>query len=81
MTQDTHTTLMIFKKFPEGDVIALMPDEIADPYNNIMSYQRIGQHGVASPELINELKDATKRERAALKRELKGLGYLIKEGN
>lgn len=74
-------TLIIFKKFPQGDVIALMPEDDADSQGNIMSYQRIGQHGAASPELLEDLEDATKQERAALKRELESLGYLIKEGN
>jgi hypothetical protein len=81
MTQDAHMTLIIFKKFPQGDVIALMPEDDADSQGNIMSYQRIGQHGAASPELLEDLEDATKQERAALKRELESLGYLIKEGN
>lgn len=75
-------TKMIFKKFPEGDVIALFPDEAADYNGNIVSYQRIGQHSAASPDLLTELPDASKSERAALLRELTSLiGYDVEEGN
>lgn len=80
MTKDKHKTLVIFKKFPEGDVIALMPEET---WNNsqITSYMRIGQHGGASPELVDELQDATKQERKSLLKELQNIGYNVKEGN
>lgn len=70
-------TRVVFKKFPEddgGDVIALFPDEDADQQGNIMSYQHVGQHGAASPELIEELEDATPEEYAPLKKELENLG-------
>ena len=78
--QDTKPTLMIFKIL-EGEVLALMPNEIADSSGNIQSYMRVGQHSAASPELVNELKDATKQERADLVKELTSIGYLVKEGN
>lgn len=84
MTKDKHTTVMIFKKFPEGDVIALMPEDSHQDGRGqtlITSYMRIGQHGGASPELIQDLEDASKQERKSLKQELKSLGYKIKEGN
>lgn len=69
---------MVFKKFEDGDVIALFPDEIADYDGNIMSYQHVGQHGAASPALIQELEDASPEEYAPLKKELEGLGYIVK---
>jgi len=75
-------TLVYFKKFPEGDVIALMPREAYNHHStDIMSYQRIGQHGAASIELLTELEDADRVERNSLKRELISLGYHIIEGN
>lgn len=74
-----ETTKVIFRIFPEGDVIALFPDEVADMHGNIMSYQRIGQHGAADPELINELTPARPSQYKALKNELeKHCGYLLK---
>jgi hypothetical protein len=61
---------ILFRVFPEGDVIALFPNEAADLSGNITSYQRIGQHGAASPELVSELPEATPTEAAQLLKEL-----------
>jgi hypothetical protein len=72
-------TQVIFRKFPEGEVIALFPNEIADANNNIMSYQRVGQHGAASPALALELEIPTKAECKALKKELKSIGYKLED--
>lgn len=66
-------TKVVFKKFPEGDVIALFPDEIFDQQGNIASYMHVGQHGAASPALIQELEDASVDEYAPLKMELESL--------
>lgn len=71
-------TKVIFKKFDSNEVIALFPDEIADPKGNISSYMRIGQHGASSPELIKDLKNATPKEYFSLKRELESIGYVLK---
>jgi len=67
----------VYRVFPESDVIALFPNEIVDSAGNINSYQRIGQHGAASPLLIKELKRATPKQYAALKRELIKIGYNV----
>lgn len=69
------TTKVIFKKFIEGDIIALFPNEIADPNNNIMSYQHIGQHGAASPDLLHGLEDAKPSEYNDLLKEIISIGY------
>ena len=76
MKQDTKKTKVIFRKYKEGDVIALFP-EIADSPDPsyCSSYQHIGQHGAADPLIINETKRATPKEFAALKKELESLGY------
>ena len=66
---------VIFRVFPEGDVIALFPNDIADHENNLMSYMRIVQHGAASPDLIKELRPATPKEYADLLSELNRIGY------
>ncbi len=68
-------TKVVFRVFPEGDVIALFPDEIADHSGNIMSYQQIGQHGAANIELIDDLRKATLEESEELKNELLRIGY------
>ena len=64
-----------FRVFPENDVIALFPSEVWDHKGNIMSYQRIGQHGGASDNLLNELQKATPEEYASLYDELVKRGY------
>jgi hypothetical protein len=66
-------TKVVFKKFPEGDVIAIFPDEVADPHGNLMSYMHVGQHGACSPEQLHLLDDATPEEYAPLKKELESL--------
>jgi hypothetical protein len=75
MKKDKEKTNVKFFKFPKGDVIAIFPDDACDNNGNLSSYQRIGQHGPCSPELMNELKRATKKEYESLKRELESIGY------
>ena len=72
-------TQVVFRKFPEGGVIALFPNEIADMENNIMSYQTIGQHGAACPSLVLDLDVPKKSEVLKLKRELKRIGYELED--
>lgn len=72
-------TRVLFRAFPEGDIVALFPDMDAGS-GYIGSYQHIGQHSGASIELIKELRRATKKEYEALKRELEGIGYYLSIG-
>ncbi len=63
-----------FRKFPDGDVVALFPElKSTPPY--ITSYQHIGQHSDASKDLLEELPRATLTEYAPLLKELKDIGY------
>lgn len=65
-----------FRKFPDGDVIALFPEEVSDANGAfILSYQRIGQHGDASPELLSDLEVAEVSEYIKLYEELELIGY------
>lgn len=70
-------TRVHFRIFPEGDVIALFPDEPASCCNdgNIMGYQHVGQHGATSKELITYLQPATPEQYASLLNELTRIGY------
>jgi len=70
------TTKVIFKKFPEGDVIALFPDlpGTNNPYKDCLSYCRIGQHSSASLDLSG-LKPAKESEYKDLYNELVSIGY------
>lgn len=73
-------TKVCFRKFPEGDVIAFMPQDTWQDgrgFTLVTSYQRIGQHAGASPELIDELPKASKKEYMALKKELELIGYKV----
>lgn len=68
--------LVSFRKFPDGDIIALWDDNSASP-GYITSYQHIGQHSAASPELLDELEAATSEEYQPLLDELESRGYLV----
>lgn len=76
MQKDKHKTKVIFRKYKEGDIIALFPDEI-DIFNyECMSYMRIGQHGeVNYSEVVTNTKLAKSSEYKSLKKELESLGY------
>ena len=72
------TTKVVFRKFDPrdgGDVIALFPKERCGKGNLIWSYQHIGQHGSASPELITELLPCQQEEYQSLLDELTSIGY------
>jgi len=64
-------TKVIFKKFPDGDVIALFPELAGDmnPFRTCLSYMAIGQHSDASVDLAS-LKSASFEEYKALYYEL-----------
>jgi hypothetical protein len=68
---------VIFRVFPEGDVIALFPGEVTRA-GHINSYQHVGQHGEASRALIHELRTATPKEYKSLLAELKQIGYCVR---
>tara|TARA_R110001606_G_scaffold3931_2_gene18841 strand:+ start:2265 stop:2516 length:252 start_codon:yes stop_codon:yes gene_type:complete len=74
--------LVTFRKFPDGDVIALFPKNKArcglvarNGRQFIMSYMHIGQHGSATDDLIDDLSIATANEYSDLKAELLSIGY------
>ena len=71
--------LVTFRKFPDGDVIALFPkmSEGQDFYGRqlIASYMHIGHHSGASNDLISDLSPATVDEYSNLKVELTSIGY------
>lgn len=70
-----ETVKVCFRKFPEGDVIALFPGMIETKSGMINSFQHLGQHGAASPELIQGLQPATAQEYAPLLKELESKPY------
>lgn len=72
---DIVDILVYFRKFEDGDVIALWDDGYSSQW--ISSYQHIGQHSEASRELITELAIATPGEYGPLLKELESRGYRV----
>jgi hypothetical protein len=71
--------IVIFRTFPDGDVIALfpcLPAECLNPWP-CQSYMHIGQHGAADPSLVHDTRPARPHEYAALKAELEQIGYRL----
>jgi len=77
--KDKHKTLVTFKRFDDGEIIAIFPTEKWDFSGNVASYMHIGQHGGASIDLLKELSDANAHERIDLKKELESIGYNLLE--
>jgi hypothetical protein len=68
---------VIFRVYPDGDVIALFP-QIAAGYlgYSCQSYMHVGQHGAANPNaVIEQTKLASRKEYQVLLQELEQIGY------
>ena len=68
---------VIFRKFKDGDVIALLQDNPCN-FGMIDSYMKIGQHGEASVHIINDTILAKKSEYKELLSELESIGYNLR---
>lgn len=75
MKRDTQKTKVIFRKFKEGDIIALFPELKHYPDGSVESYQHIGQHGAADMGIISITKPVKPEDYQELKRELEFIGY------
>jgi len=73
--KDKQKTEVIFRKFPEGNLIAIFPFEEWDYNGNYSSYMHIGQHGSCHPDLAKELIRPDKEEYQDLFTELESIGY------
>lgn len=73
------TDTVIFRKWKNGDIIALLPMLPFDVLGlYCTSYEHVGQHGGADcAGVIRRTKAATPAEYAPLKRELEGMGYKL----
>jgi hypothetical protein len=71
---------VIFRKFPDGDIIALFPEIAVDNTGyKCESYMHVGQHGAADTEIVRNTKLATPDEYAVLQDELERVvGYDLK---
>lgn len=60
-----------FRKFDDGEVIAIFPNIYPVAENstaNVLSYMHEGQHAMASENLVNELETANEKEYMPLKK-------------
>lgn len=76
---DTDKTKVIFRKWKDGEVIAIFP-QVASDYDSYhcMSYMHIGQHSACNPSgVIQATKRASKTEYEPLERELASIGYSL----
>jgi len=79
MKRDKHETETVFRKFPEGDILALFPYMIETLNYDVGCYQHIGQHGTADyNHCIEMTKPAKPKEYSDLLKELESMGYNIK---
>lgn len=73
-----NKTKVIFRKFKDGEVIAIFPEEPGNIYaNTCSSYLRVGQHGACDIDLIYELERAKSSEYGDLFDELESIGYKL----
>lgn len=73
------TVKVVFRRWKDGAVIALFPEVINYPDGSCESYMRVGQHSAASyPHVVAVTHPAKPEEYASLKRELEGIGYVLK---
>ena len=70
-------TIVIFRKWSNGSIIALLPEIPADTEGKLcQSYEHIGQHGGADYRgVIGRIKAAKPDEFAELLQELEMIGY------
>ena len=67
---------VIFRKWPDGNVIALFPQIVASVNGYLcQSYEHVGQHGAASPGIVRNTRPAIPKEYKELKKELERIGY------
>ena len=71
-------TVVIFRKFKDGSVIAIMPGIQASNNYHVESYMHIGQHSACDISVVQLTKLASPDEYAPLKAEMESLGYDFK---
>lgn len=74
MNKDKFITKVVFRKFQDGQILALFPYDKSNNYCN--SYMHIGQHSDADYDLcIRTTKPARETEYKDLFNELETIGY------
>lgn len=76
LEKDTYKTDVIFRKYKDGDIIALFPHDIINSRGHVKSYMHVGQHsGADYMGVIMKTKPAKIDEFTDLKDELESIGY------
>lgn len=69
-------TKVVFRKWKDGEVIALFPDDTNPHGGTVTSYMHVGQHGAADyGHVIVATRPARPSEYRDLLAELKAIGY------
>lgn len=69
-------TNVVFRKWPDGDIIALFPDDVNPHDGTVTSYMHVGQHGAADyAGVIADTEPVCEEEYRELLVELKMVGY------
>jgi len=80
MSAETEITKVVFRKFDNGEIIALFPE--IPGTNDVLtmsSYMHVGQHGSAHLSVVSNTKLATEEEYSSLKNELENIvGYNLR---
>lgn len=72
-------TAVIFRKWANGDVIAVFPAEVADQCaDHCMSYEHVGQHGACSVDIAQMTSPCNESDYQPLYKELTSIGYDLK---
>ena len=75
-TTQKPTTKVVFRKFRDGQIIALFP-ELKERGGMVESYMHHGQHAAADPLIVHDTKPATTDEYRPLAEELAAIGYCL----
>ena len=80
MSAETEITKVVFRKFDNGEIIALFPE--IPGTNDVLtmsSYMHVGQHGSAHLSVVSNTKLATEEDYSSLKNELENIvGYNLR---
>ena len=80
MSVETEITKVVFRKFDNGEIIALFPE--IPGTNDVLtmsSYMHVGQHGSAHLSVVSNTKLATEEDYSSLKNELENIvGYNLR---
>ena len=69
-------TRAVFRKYPDGQIIALFPDIPWSEDGSVTSYMHVGQHGAAYyKQVIDSTTPASEEDYSALLAELETIGY------